>query len=140
MNYVLVGGGCVAVATIAFAASCASTQAPLGAADEVSGRRSSSELVRQVTLEQGVRIDAIQRHEAQAGDAVTGVVLVRNTSSSPRTVSVGVTWLGGDGGSLSKGGSSSETVTLAPRESRELVFHGAEGSRDFKVALSSAAQ
>lgn len=87
-----------------------------------------------------VRVEAIQRYDSQASNAVTGVVTVRNTSSAPRTVNVGVTWLGTDGSMIVSDGAARETVTLGPRESRELVFRGEQGSRDFKVAVSSAVQ
>jgi hypothetical protein len=87
-----------------------------------------------------VRIEAIQRYEGDRTEPVTGVVTVRNTSSTPRTVNVGVTWLSLDGRAIGPDGSALETVTLAPRESREIVFRGEEGSRDFKVALTSAVQ
>lgn len=87
-----------------------------------------------------VRIEAIQRYDGRASESVTGVVTVRNTSSAPRTVNVGVVWIGQDGSMLASDGSARETVTLGPRESRDLVFRGEQGSRDFKVALSSAVQ
>ncbi len=87
-----------------------------------------------------VRIEAIQRYDGDRTEPVTGVVTVRNTSSAPRTVNVGVTWLSLDGRAIDPDGSALETVTLAPRESREIVFRGEEGSRDFKVALTSAVQ
>lgn len=87
-----------------------------------------------------VRIEAIQRYDGLASETVTGVVTVRNTTGAPRTINVGVTWLGNDGTAIASDGAARETVTLGPRESRELVFRGEQGSRDFKVALSSAVQ
>lgn len=87
-----------------------------------------------------VRIEAIQRYDGQASETVTGVVTVRNTSSAPRTVNVGVTWIGTDGSTIGADQAARETVTLGPRESRELVFRGEQGSRDFKVALTSVVQ
>jgi hypothetical protein len=90
--------------------------------------------------ESGIRVDAIQRLQGEETEPVTGVVTVRNTASASRTVNVGVTWLTLDGRTIDHEGPALKTVTLAPRESRTIVFRGEEGSRDFKVALSSVAQ
>ena len=87
-----------------------------------------------------VRIEVIQRIDSDSGDAVTGIVTVRNVSSAPRTVSLGVTWIAlPDAASSAGTGVSRETLTLGPRESREVIFRGEPGTRDFKVAMSSIA-
>lgn len=128
------------VALVAGLAGCVPTQT----VDSNSGGVEASAPAAVRLVESGddgsVRIEAIQRYDGRATEAVTGVVTVRNTSSAPRTVNVGVVWLGHDGSMMASDGSARETVTLGPRESRELVFRGEQGSRDFKVALSSAVQ
>jgi hypothetical protein len=87
-----------------------------------------------------VRIEAIQRIDSDSGDAVTGIVTVRNVSGAPRTVSLGVTWIAlPDAANGAGTGVSRETLTLGPRESREVIFRGEPGTRDFKVAMSSIA-
>jgi len=87
-----------------------------------------------------VRIEAVQRIDSDSGDAVTGIVTVRNVSGAPRTVSLGVTWIAlPDAADGAGSGVSRETLTLAPRESRDVIFRGEPGTRDFKVAMSSAA-
>ena len=87
-----------------------------------------------------VRIEAVQRIDSDSGDAVTGIVTVRNVSGAPRTVSLGVTWIAlPDAADGAGSGVSRETLTLAPRESRDVIFRGEPGTRDFKVAMSSTA-
>jgi len=134
------GGGLAVAMVMTSIAGCVPAQTTAsGSGGLLAGAPASSALA-QSQDEGSVRIEAIQRYDGQASEAVTGVVTVRNTSSAPRTVNVGVTWLGGDGSTISPDGTARETVTLGPRESRELVFRGEQGSRDFKVALTSAVQ
>lgn len=135
--------GCGVVAGLALLAGLAGC-VPTQTAESGSGgmRASAPAAVRLADSRDdgSVRIEAIQRYDGRASEAVTGVVTVRNTSSAPRTVNVGVVWLGHDGSTIASDGAARETVTLGPRESRDLVFRGEQGSRDFKVALSSAVQ
>lgn len=131
-------GGVLAVALLAGSVGCVPTQTAVSESGGVLGGASASAQLAPQDDDASVRIEAIQRYDGQASEAVTGVVTVRNTSSAPRTVNVGVTWLGGDGSAISPDAAARETITLGPRESREIVFRGEHGSRDFKVALTSA--
>lgn len=138
MHLTRAAGGVLAAAILAGSVGCVPTQTAGGqSVGALSGASASTQLAPQVD-DRSVRIEAIQRYDGQASEAVTGVVTVRNTSSAPRTVNIGVTWLGGDGSAISPDAAARETITLGPRESREIVFRGEQGSRDFKVALTSA--
>jgi hypothetical protein len=119
---------------------CVPTQTKASSTGGVLSTATAAAQLSPARYDRSVRIEAIQRYDGERAEPITGVVTVRNTSSAPRTVSVGVTWLSLDGREIGSDGSVLETVTLAPRESRELVFRGEEGSRDFKVALTSAVQ
>lgn len=131
-------GGVAAVLLLTGIMGCVPAQTAGSGSGGVLGGASASARLDAPADDGSVRIEAIQRYDGQASETVTGVVTVRNTSSAPRTVNVGVTWLGGDGTMIAPDAAARETVTLGPRESREIVFRGEQGSRDFKVALTSA--
>jgi uncharacterized protein YcfL len=80
-----------------------------------------------------VRVESIQRVEREG---LTGMVTVRNVTSSPTTVWVGVIWLDASGEPVQDFEVPyREIVTLAPLEQRDLAFKGSGSSRDFRVAM-----
>lgn len=83
-----------------------------------------------------VRVHAVQRIEAADKDAVNAAVSIRNTGRSAETVTVVVAWVTADGASADPANVSRMTITLAPKEAREVVFEGAPGTRDFKLSLA----
>lgn len=116
---------------------CASQPAVSGGPDTIEVFRNVADPA-QASVATGVRIDAIQRIDSDTEDAVTGIVTVRNVSNDPRTVKLGVTWVTlPDAANRPTPGVSQETLLLAPRESRDVVFRGERGTRDFKVAMNS---
>jgi len=133
-------GAAAGFALCAGLAGCVPAQTEVGGSSGILAPASPESQLAQSHIDGAVRIEAIQRYEGERAEPVTGVVTVRNTGSAPRTVRVGVTWLSKDGRAIDPNRTALETVTLAPRESREIVFRGEQGSRDFKVALTSAVQ
>ena len=139
MPNIQLGGATAVIAVVASCsiAGCASTQAVSD------GLRSGAAVGANPTAEQspatsGIRIEAVQRVDSETGDTVTGIVTLRNVSGAQRTVSLGITWVTvRDAGSGDAAAVSRETLTLAPRECREVVFQGEPGARDFKVSLTS---
>lgn len=108
-------------------------------ADSVVTRAGMAAAPTSASVQRDVRIDSIQRLDSEDGQAVSGVVIVRNASDAQHTVTVSVTWLNGTGKPSAPDSVSAQSVTLASGESRALRFEGAPGSRDFKVALGAAA-
>jgi hypothetical protein len=128
------------IALLMFVAGCVPTQTTVSSSSQYLTPTSAGNQLARSESDSGIRVDAIQRVQGEETEPVTGVVTVRNTASASRTVNVGVTWLTLDGRAIDHEGPALKTVTLAPRESRTIVFRGEQGSRDFKVALSSVAQ
>lgn len=83
-----------------------------------------------------IRIQSIQRIANGDNDSLTAVVSIRNSGTDPRTVTIAVAWLSQAGPADKAAAVSRETVTLGPKESRDVTFKGTPGARDFKVNVT----
>jgi hypothetical protein len=79
---------------------------------------------------------SVQRLESDGRDAVNAAISIKNVGDNTRTVIVTIAWMGPQSQPSEAAEGTTETVTLRPQESRDLMFTGAPGARDFKVNLT----